>query len=59
MRELRKPTSFMRYLPRECKRSMPTGGFQKQLEANGDLVADAKMCGGKGCENLTRREDLS
>jgi hypothetical protein len=35
--------ALMRYLTRTCKRCVPIGGFQNQLEANGDLAADAKM----------------
>jgi hypothetical protein len=34
-------------------------GFQNLLEAHTGLAADAKMWIRKGCENLTRGEDLS
>ncbi len=50
-------TGSMRYLTRTYKKYIPSGGFQNQLEAHGDLAANAKRWRGKGCENLPGEED--
>jgi hypothetical protein len=48
------PIGFMRDLTQECKRDVPMGSFQNQLEAYADLAVEAKMWTEKGCENLIR-----
>jgi hypothetical protein len=52
LREAMRASCSMRDLTRECKREMPKGASQNQLEEYADLEADAKIWTGKEYEIL-------